>query len=116
MIDTGGTCAFLSDPDGYVYAARWPDPVANPDWAKHSVLCQSTSDDITLELGDSRNSFSYRLDTSHMPPAVQGLTLVLCKQNEFMRGQYGLNIGGISALAIAVLVDYKSARVGLKPK
>jgi len=36
--------------------------------------------------------------------------------NELMQGQYGMNIGGLSALANYILVDYKNARVGFKPK
>jgi hypothetical protein len=116
MIDTGGTCAYLSDPDAFVYKSAWPDPAQNPDWTKDSVSCQSTSEAITLELGDDHASFSYTLDTSGLPAPVQGLTLVMCEKNSFMMDQYGLNIGGVSALAVGILVDYQNARVGLKLK
>jgi multisubunit Na+/H+ antiporter MnhB subunit len=51
-----------------------------------------------------------------MPPSVRGLTLVMCERNSFMMGQNGMNIGGISALMNAILIDYTNARVGLKPK
>jgi hypothetical protein len=116
MIDTGGGPVFLSDPNGYVYRNRWPDPVGNPDWASDSVDCQSTSEDVSIELGDRPNSFSYKIDPSHLPATVQGLTLVMCKLNSYMRGQQGMNIGGISALANYILIDYKNKQVGFKPK
>lgn len=116
MIDTGGTCAFLSDPDGYVYNADWPNPAQNPCWTMDSICCQSTSQAITLELGDAVSNFTYTVDTSTLPTPVQGLTLVMCKTNSFMMGQYGLNIGGVSALAIGILIDYQNNRVGLKLK
>jgi hypothetical protein len=116
MIDTGGGPVFLSDPNGYVYSTQWPDPEANPAWTSDSVNCQSTSDVIALELGDKNGSISYKIDTSVLPPSVQGLTLVMCKLNSYMMGQQGMNIGGISALANDILVDYQRCQVGLKPK
>jgi hypothetical protein len=116
MIDTGGTCAFLSDPNGDLYTRTWPDPVANPPWTANSQSCESISDAITIELGDRNNSYIYTIDTSTMPPSVRGLTLVMCERNSFMMGQNGMNIGGISALMNAILIDYANARVGLKPK
>jgi hypothetical protein len=116
MIDTGGGPVFLSDPNGYVYSNNWPDPVPNPCWASTSLDCQSTSDNIAIELGDNANSVSYKIDPSLLPPAAQGLTLVMCKQNSYMMGQQGMNIGGISALVNYILVDYANCQVGLKPK
>jgi hypothetical protein len=116
MIDTGGGPVFLSDPNGYVYGNTWPDRVANPTWTSDSVDCQSTSDLIVIELGDRNNSVFYKIDTSLLPPAVQGLTLVMCKINSYMMGQNGMNIGGISALVNYILIDYRKCRVGLKPK
>jgi len=116
MIDTGGGPVFLSDPNGYVYATQWPDPVANPDWTSNSEDCESTSDVIAIELGDQNSSFSYAIDTSSLPGTVQGLTLVMCKVNEYMRGQQGMNIGGISALQNYILVDFANCQVGLKSK
>jgi hypothetical protein len=116
MIDTGGGPVFLSDPNGYVYGAQWPDSVANPSWTSNSTDCQSTSDIIAIELGDQNGSFSYTIDTSSWPSTVQGLTLVMCKLNYYMMGEQGMNIGGISALENAILVDFAHCQVGLKPK
>lgn len=116
MIDTGGGPVFLSDPNGYVYSTKWPDPEADPDWTSDSVSCQSTSDAIAIELGDHNGSISYNINTHNLPPTVRGLTLVMCKLNSYMMGQQGMNIGGISALANYILVDYKDRQVGLKPK
>jgi hypothetical protein len=116
MIDTGGGPVFLSDGDGYVCDKPWPDPVSNPAWTSDSTDCQSTSDEIAIELGDGTNSITYTINPSLLPSSVQGLTLVMCKVNEYMRGQRGMNIGGISALVNYILVDYQNARVGLKPK
>jgi hypothetical protein len=116
MIDTGGGPVYLSDPDGYVYSGSWPDPVANPCWASSSTNCQSTSDAISIELTDAANSIKYTIDPSRLPAAAQGLTLVMCQTNAYMMGQNGMNIGGISALANFILVDYGTSRVGLRPK
>jgi hypothetical protein len=116
MIDTGGTCAYLSDPDALVYDKTWPNLAINPDWTSTSVNCQSTSDSITIELGGASKTFTYTVDTTALPKTVQGLTLVMCQKNDFMMDQYGMNIGGISALEIGILVDYRNNRVGLKSK
>jgi len=45
-----------------------------------------------------------------------GLTLVMCKVNDYMMGKQGMNIGGLSALFNTILIDYGHAKVGLKPK
>jgi hypothetical protein len=37
-------------------------------------------------------------------------------QNTFMMGQQGMNVGGISALANAILVDYKNRKVGFRKR
>jgi hypothetical protein len=116
MVDTGGGPVFLSDPEGYVYKTQWPDQVPPPDWTAGSDSCQATKDNLNIALGDEKNSFSYTVDTTAFPPSVQGLTLVMCKVCEYMRGQQGMNIGGISALSNYILIDYASARVGFKPK
>jgi hypothetical protein len=117
MIDTAGGPVFLSDPDGYLYNRAWPDPVNTPEWASYgSVACQSTKDQLTIALGDQTNSFSYTIDTSTLPVAVQGLTLVMCARCYYMMNYPGMNIGGISALFNYILIDYASARVGLKSK
>jgi hypothetical protein len=117
MVDTGGGPVFLSDPNGYLYKANWPDPVPPPWWTSPgSVSCESTKDDIAIGLGDDRNSFSYRIDTSALPASVQGLTLVMCEMCEYMMGNQGMNIGGISALFNKILIDYVSGKVGFKAK
>jgi hypothetical protein len=117
MVDTGGGPVFLSDPDGYVYESAWPDPVGNPSWTTpDSISCQSTDDKITIGLGDNSASFSYAIDPSVLPGPVQGLTLVMCKKCAYMMDNDGMNIGGISALFNYILIDYVSARVGLKKK
>jgi hypothetical protein len=115
MIDTGGTCVYLGDPTGIVSSAVWPGPVANPQWTSNSVSCVSTKASLQIELGDDQNaSFNYGIDETALPASAQGLTLVMCKVNEYMRGQYGMNIGGVSALAIRIIIDYGSAKVGLR--
>ena len=116
MIDTGGGPVFLSDPNAYIYNRPWPDPVANPAWASTSTACQSTKDDIEIELGDQSGSFSYIVNTSSLPPTVQGLTLVMCQVNYYMMSQQGMNIGGISALENLILIDFANCQVGLKSK
>ena len=116
MVDTGGGPVFLSDPDDYVYSKAWPDDVANPDWAAGSVSCQSTQASVGIEIGDSSGSYSYTIDDTAFPPAARGLTLVMCKENEFMMGQRGMNTGGISALVNSILIDYSNKRVGFKAK
>ena len=116
MVDTGGGPVFLSDPDDYVYSKAWPDDVANPDWAAGSVSCQATQASVGIEIGDSSRSYSYTIDDNAFPPAARGLTLVMCKENEFMMGQRGMNIGGISALMNSILIDYSNKQVGFKAK
>jgi len=53
---------------------------------------------------------------SDMPASVQGLTLVMCHESQFMRGNNGINIGGLSALFNYILIDYSLGKVGFKPK
>jgi hypothetical protein len=116
LIDTGGGPAFLSDPNDCVCNTPWPDSVTNPPWTSSSTGCQSISYDIGIELGDDKSSFAYEISGFILPPSAQGLTLVMCQINNYMMGQNGLNIGGISALVNSILVDYQGKRVGLKPK
>jgi len=116
MIDTGGGPVFLSDPDGSVYSTAWPDPAANPSWTSGSTNCESTSDALTIEIGDGTGSYTYTLNPSSWPVSVQGLTLVMCQMNEYMMGQRGMNLGGISVLQNSILVDFTNARVGFKTK
>jgi hypothetical protein len=117
MIDTGGGPVFLSDPENYLYGHNWPDQTENPDWTSpDSISCQSTFDKITITIGDESGSFTYSVDTSVLPESVQGLTLVMCENCAYMMGNNGMNVGGLSALFNYVLVDYASARIGLKKK
>jgi hypothetical protein len=118
MIDTGGGPVFLSDPDGYIYDKSWPDAVTCPTWASSSQNCNCVSDSLTLGLvaSDGSPSYSYTIDTSAMPPSVQGLTGVLCQVNAFMMGQQGMNVGGITALFNRVLVCYQGTQVGFAPR
>jgi hypothetical protein len=116
MIDTGGTSVYLSDKTGLVYQTAWPAPVANPPWTSGSLNCVSTQSSLQIELGDDQGaSFTYQINEAALPPSAQGLTLVMCQENEFMMQQYGMNIGGVSVLAIQIIVDYGSARVGFRP-
>lgn len=118
MMDTGGGPVFLSDPDNFVFSRTWPDPAGNPAWAAApgSMQCQSTFDQITLEVGDDNGSYSYTIDTSHLPASVQGLTLVMCEKCFFMMDQDGMNVGGITALFNDIVVDYSAGKIGLRPK
>jgi hypothetical protein len=120
LIDTGGGPVFLSDPNGYVYSATWPEGVSNPPWTSdnppQSISCQSVEDDLGVVIGDENNSFSYRIDTTNMPSSVQGLTLVMCEDCGYMFGRQGMNIGGLSALFNYIVIDYASGKVGLKSK
>ena len=69
-----------------------------------------------MELGDASGSLTYVIDPSILPAAARGLTLVMCTQNQYMWGQHGMNIGGLSALAIQIAVDYGRAQVGLRSR
>jgi hypothetical protein len=118
MIDTGGGPAFLSDPYGYVYNRGWPDPVANPGWVQMppSVSCESTGTSITIALSGGSTTYAYTIDPSTFPPSAQGLSLVMCESNQYMMDQYGMNVGGITALVNAILIDYAAAKVGFRQK
>jgi hypothetical protein len=115
MIDTGGTCVYLSDPTDLVYGNTWPAAVDNPSWTNGSTNCVSTKASLIIGLADDQGSaFSYGIDENQLPSAAQGLTLVMCQANEFMMGQYGMNIGGLSALTVRILIDYNSGTVGFR--
>jgi hypothetical protein len=118
VIDTGGGPVFLSDPNGSVYGAIWPNPAACPTWTSTSEQCNCISDDLTIELlaADQSSSYKYTIHTSDLPASVQGLTAVMCKKMWYMMGQQGMNIGGISALFNNILIDYANSMIGLKPK
>jgi hypothetical protein len=116
MIDTGGGPVFLSDPNGYIYRTNWPDPAANPGWTSGSQNCESTSDQLTITLGNNDLVVCYTIDPTKLPLSVQGLTLVACEVNQYMMGEQGMNIGGLSALFNYIILDYSTAKVGMKPK
>jgi hypothetical protein len=114
MIDTGGGPVLLTDPSNLVVNAQWPDQVQTPWPMDHSVNCRSFDDALTVEIGDSANGFRYTIDPSSLPESARGLSLVMCTENEFLRGNYGMNIGGLSALVIQIAIDYARAQVGLR--
>jgi len=116
MIDTGGGPVYLSDPNNYLYAKQWPDSVPNPDWASSSICCQSSQAALRVEIGDDNRTYAYAIDVSSLPAPARGLTLVICEKNDYMMGQQGMNIGGISALANYILVDLIRKQVGFKKK
>ena len=108
---------FLSDPSGYVCHDEWPNPVPNPCWTKDSDYCRSSAESLEIKLcGNATNAFTYSIDPARFPVSYQGLTLVMCERNEYMRGEQGMNIGGISALVNYLLIDYENNKVGLRPK
>ena len=80
------------------------------------MQCESTRAAVSVSLGDTTGSYSYTIDDNFLPIATRGITLVMCRKNNYMMGQRGMNIGGISALVNYILIDYANARVGLKAK
>lgn len=124
LIDTGGGPVFLSDPENVIWARDWPPQAPLPRWVGGSYCCQATSANLVITLCDAnKKEFSYTIDTKKLPPLVQGLTLVMCERCSYMGSlddgktpQNGMNIGGVSALFNYILIDYVSARVGLKAK
>jgi hypothetical protein len=116
MVDTGGGPVFLSDPENYLRNRNWPNatPEAIPDFWK--ISCEGISDDLTISLGDDSQSIPLSIITKALTPAVQGLSLVMCDQCDYMRGEDGMNIGGLTALFYSILIDYKNALVGFRPK
>src|ERR1700730_1175553 len=118
MIATGGGPVFLSDPNADVCDRPWPDRVQNPVWTSSSVDCQSTRNPITVTLGDDVGSalMSYTIDPSLLPPSARGLSLVMCRNCQYMWGQQGMNVGGISLLVNDLLIDYQNFQIGLKSR
>jgi hypothetical protein len=116
MIDTGGGPVLLTDPGNLIVNAKWPDQVQTPWTMPDSINCHSIDDKLTIEIGDSGTGFQYTIDPSLLPESARGLTMVMCAENEFLRGNYGMNIGGLSALVVQIAVDYAGARVGLRPR
>jgi hypothetical protein len=115
MVDTGGGPANLADPDGHLSNKTWPPVARVPDWT-NCKYCTATQAKLTIELGDQNASMSYTIDPSTLPQPAQGLTLVACQENGYMYGNNGMNIGGVSALFLSILIDYENAQVGLKVK
>ena len=117
MIDTGGGPVFLSDPNGYVYRKSWPQATTCPSWTSSSKDCNCVEHPITFELTNPSQSASYKfsVDTSHLPPTVQGLTLVMCRIAYYMFCEQGINTGGVSAAFNRILIDYSTGQVGFKP-
>jgi len=120
MIDTGGGPVFLNDPNGYLYSKAWQQPPmsCSTTWTSGSKDCNCISVAIAFELENASKTTSYKLtiDPSILPSTAQGLTLVMCRINEFMMCQQGMNIGGINALFYHILIDYLTGQVGFKPK
>jgi hypothetical protein len=116
MVDTGGGPVLLSDFDGYFHNRKWPKPAACPPYPDPSLNCTCTSDTISITLADDVRSYSFTIDTAGFPPSVRGLTAMMCEKSFYMMGQYGMNIGGISALFNDILIDYRNAQVGFKPR
>lgn len=116
MIDTGGGPVFLSDPENYLRKTEWPgsSPETIPDFWVAS--CQGISADLTFSLTDGKDTASLDICSKALTAAVRGLSLVMCDKCEFMRDRDGMNIGGLTALFYSILIDYKNARVGFKPK
>ncbi len=114
MVDTGGGPVHLSDPNGYLVPADWPNPVPNPFWAANLTPCQSIQAPVEICLAGTEGSYSYVIDNRHFPPCDQGITLVMAANNPFMSGAQGMNLGGISALVNQILIDFKNKRVGFK--
>ena len=114
FIDTAGGCAFLSDPDSLLCNSVWPEQTGNPWWTAGSTSCQTISASIAMEVGDATGSFTIAINEAALPAAAKGKTIVMCQLNKFMRGQYGLNIGGISALTNAILIDHGHKQVGFR--
>ncbi len=92
----------------------------NPSWTETppppSLHCRTTLDVIGIVLGDESNTYYYSIDASALPASARKWGLVMCELNQYMEGQQGMNIGGLSALENYILIDYPNARVGLKPK
>jgi hypothetical protein len=120
MIDTGGTSAYLGDPNSLVWNKPWPESVTCPLWTEGTIPppnCTAARLDIGLAQSGGSPSYTYTIDTHLLPASVQGLTLVMCQN----AGQYlpvgndAINTGGITALFNRILIDYANAQVGFAP-
>jgi hypothetical protein len=71
---------------------------------------------LEIQLGDPNSAtvFSYAIQPGTLPSSAQGLSAVMCEQMQYLWGQYGMNIGGLSLLFASVLIDYGNNRVGFR--
>ena len=117
MVDTGGGPVFLSDPQNYLGRLNFPGvtlvDLPEPNWPD---TCAGITDDLAFSLSDGHQTMSFSLPTAALPQSVQGLSLVVCQNNPYMRGADGMNIGGLTALFYSILIDYANAKVGFKAK
>lgn len=116
MIDTGGTCVFLSDPGEFLCQGAYPDPARNPDWTSKSKCCETVACALSITLGGAASTYSYTIDPASLPESARERTLVMCRENEYMRGLPGLNTGGISLLVNRLAIDYAGMQVGWQAK
>jgi hypothetical protein len=91
-------------------ATRFLERRRNPGGAR--------SDALTIDLvgADGSSAYSYTIDTGAMPPPVQGLTAVMCRINQYMMGQQGMNVGGITMLFNRILICYQGTQIGFAPR
>ncbi len=120
MIDTGGTAAYLGDPNSLVWNKSWPESVTCPMWAQGSIpapSCTAARLDIGLAQSGGSPSYTYTIDTHLLPASVQGLTLVMLENaGQYLPvGNFAINTGGITALFNRILIDYANAEVGFTP-
>jgi hypothetical protein len=119
-IDTGGTSAYVGDPNNLVWNKTWPESVVCPAWTGGSVPapnCTAARLDIALAQSGGSPSYAYTIDTHLLPASVQGLTLVMYQNGgQYMPyGNDSINTGGITALFNRILIDYANAQVGFAP-
>lgn len=121
LIDTGGTSAFLGDPNSLVWDKVWPGAVTCPWWTQDDVIpaptCTAARLDIGLAPSGGSPSYTCTIDTHLLPTSVQGLTLVMCENagKWAPAGNDSINTGGITALFTRILIDYSGAMVGFAP-
>ena len=117
MLDTGGGPVMLSDPNGYVWPLIWQIEAACPSWTNTSLYCNCIADplQISLAAASGGGTYTYAIDPIEQPSSEAGLTAVMCGMAYYMRGQQGMNVGGITFLYNRLLIDYARARIGLAP-
>jgi hypothetical protein len=91
-----------------------------PDWVSDpgtpSTICSATSSVIGVELGDDTTSYAYSIDLTTLPATDRATSLVVCTDCGFMRGQPGMNTGGLSMLYNSILMDISDKTVGFMKK